>query len=153
MAVSAFADNSFQGEYDFSNPNGCRAYFNVVDPGCSYDAAQDACGAAQTVVAQLAAEAPQLGLKANCDVLHTGNFFQRMLDEMMEGPSFDGYKLDLEVTAPSSNTSTPAIQLTAHAADATTCEDAAQALAKLNQQSLQVTASCDADELRASFQF
>lgn len=148
FAVSAHADQSFSSETDFSNPNGCRVFDAVVSPDCDYDYATNRCEAALKALNDLNNQLPELNLSADCDRIHTGNFFKRMLDEIMMGSSsFDGKKLDV-TSSIADGKDLPDTTATVQTPNAAVCADAAAAVEGLAQQGLTVTANCDASELR-----
>jgi hypothetical protein len=154
-AASASANRSFGAANTDVNPNQCRSYDMVVDAECPGYAVQSRCEAAEAVLEQVGKVAPSLDLDTECDVLHTGNFLARMLDEtIMQSTSSDGYTLVVSVDSPENKVSdAPATLAEVVAQDADSCADAAALLTKLTQEGLQVTAACTGAKLNVSFQF
>ena len=146
---SAFAGQTFKAEVDFVNPNGCRVFDMVVDPNCDYDLTPKRCSSVETIVKAVGQQVPSLEISASCARLHTGNFFARMLDEvMMNSTSFDGYKLNVKATDSKAPGNPSAV---VQAPDSSACADAVSAFESLANQGLRVSAVCDANELRVQF--
>jgi hypothetical protein len=145
---SAFAGQTFKAEVDFVNPNGCRVFDMVVDPNCDYNLTTDRCSTLETIVKAVGQQVPELQISASCARIHTGNFFARMLDElMMNSTSFDGYKLNVKATESKQPNPSAVVQTT----DAAACADGVSAFESLASQGLKVSAVCDANELRVQF--
>jgi hypothetical protein len=134
--VGFAASEKVQSQIDYPNPNGCRAFDKVVDPACSYDLARSQCEDSLQVIRDLNSQLKITSLKASCKRLHTGEVFERLLEETLEGSSsWDGYTLVAHVKASETKSENSAVS---KANDEETCQQVSRVLSALG-----LSASCD----------